>query len=413
LGIDAVHKLGYVHRDLKPDNMLITADGHIKLTDFGLSKLVAKDATEDLLAEVAKVADTLTAAPTKEEVEKAVKKTDTHAKHHGRELMMSTVGTPDYIAPEVLEKKGYDFRVDWWSWGTILFESVFGFPPFYDKTPLLTCRRIIHFRQYFRIPRPGVERRHPEVSSELVDILSSTICIARRRLEFEDIMKHPWFEKMAGIPFKEIAASVPPFVPKLKSETDTSQFDESELKDSTHVFEVPSDDSDDEPLSFFERKESDAFDGFTFKAGVEKSEPEFDDLLSSMRDAHVRAKEAAKKRLETEPEPEKTRRTKSSKSASSRATSPPREKSPASPTSSAERKTHASSSTEPSARGMKRGHATHSASKGSLTPAEFQKYFIRKYKKHYPDATDEDIVIAYKKYMSSKMKRASSDRRVT
>ena len=60
-----------------------------------------------------------------------------------RQLAFSTVGTPDYIAPEVFGQNGYDETVDWWSVGVILFEMLVGYPPFFSDEPSITCQKIL------------------------------------------------------------------------------------------------------------------------------------------------------------------------------------------------------------------------------------------------------------------------------
>ena len=60
------------------------------------------------------------------------------------------VGTPDYIAPEVLSKKGYGVECDWWSLGAIMYEMVLGYPPFYSEDPMVTCSKIINWRKFLR-----------------------------------------------------------------------------------------------------------------------------------------------------------------------------------------------------------------------------------------------------------------------
>uniref|UniRef100_A0A8C6Z887 non-specific serine/threonine protein kinase n=1 Tax=Nothoprocta perdicaria TaxID=30464 RepID=A0A8C6Z887_NOTPE len=97
LAIESVHKMGFIHRDIKPDNILIDLDGHIKLTDFGLCTGC---------------------------------------------LAHSLVGTPNYIAPEVLLRKGYTQLCDWWSVGVILFEMLVGQPPFLAPTPTETQLKV-------------------------------------------------------------------------------------------------------------------------------------------------------------------------------------------------------------------------------------------------------------------------------
>ena len=64
----------------------------------------------------------------------------------------STVGTPDYIAPEVLTKTGYGMECDWWSLGAIMYEMMIGYPPFYSEEPMSTCRKIVNWRSTLRFP---------------------------------------------------------------------------------------------------------------------------------------------------------------------------------------------------------------------------------------------------------------------
>uniref|UniRef100_A0A2K6SE10 non-specific serine/threonine protein kinase n=1 Tax=Saimiri boliviensis boliviensis TaxID=39432 RepID=A0A2K6SE10_SAIBB len=145
LAIESVHKMGFIHRDIKPDNILIDLDGHIKLTDFGLctgfrwthnSKYyqkgnhVRQDSMEpsDLWDDVSdcRCGDRL------KTLEQRARK------QHQRCLAHSLVGTPNYIAPEVLLRKGYTQLCDWWSVGVILFEMLVGQPPFLAPTPTET-----------------------------------------------------------------------------------------------------------------------------------------------------------------------------------------------------------------------------------------------------------------------------------
>lgn len=69
-----------------------------------------------------------------------------------RKLAYSTVGTPDYIAPEVFLQNGYSETVDWWSVGVILFEMLVGYPPFFSDDPATTCQKILHWKKTLAIP---------------------------------------------------------------------------------------------------------------------------------------------------------------------------------------------------------------------------------------------------------------------
>jgi serine/threonine protein kinase len=125
LAIDSIHKLEYVHRDLKPDNILLGKDGHIKLSDFGLSKPFSnEDETDESTKQILKEASDNDSIK-KDSSMKRKEKVATWKKN-GRVLLYSTVGSNGYIAPEVLLKKGYSNSCDWWSLGVIMFEMICG-----------------------------------------------------------------------------------------------------------------------------------------------------------------------------------------------------------------------------------------------------------------------------------------------
>ena len=69
-----------------------------------------------------------------------------------RALAYSTVGTPDYIAPEIFSKAGYDVRCDWWSLGVVMYEMVYGFPPFASDCPLTTYNNICQWESKLEFP---------------------------------------------------------------------------------------------------------------------------------------------------------------------------------------------------------------------------------------------------------------------
>jgi len=212
LAIKSVHDLKFVHRDLKPDNVLISTTGHVKLSDFGLAKSFGtrEEHYISLYQEQAKNGF--------KDVPKATKGRSRQSKRD-RKLMYSTVGTPDYIAPEVFSQKGYNAEVDWWSLGVICYECLVGYPPFYAEEPLQTCRKIVNFKRTLKIP--------PEagLSAHARDIVLKLIVSARHRAGFHGIKSHPFFR---DCPWDDLQSMTPPFIPKIKSATDTQYFDEFE-----------------------------------------------------------------------------------------------------------------------------------------------------------------------------------------
>lgn len=88
----------------------------------------------------------------------------------------STVGTLDYMAPEVLLKKGYGMECDWWSLGAIMYEMLIGYPPFCSDDPRMTCRKIINWRTCLKFPE------EPKVSKEARDLICHLLCDVESRL---------------------------------------------------------------------------------------------------------------------------------------------------------------------------------------------------------------------------------------
>ena len=110
-----------------------------------------------------------------------------------RQLAYSTVGTPDYIAPEVFGPKGYDETVDWWSIGVILFEMLVGYPPFFSDDSSITCQKILHWKKTLAIPKEA------NLSAGATDIIKKLICDADKRLGrngAKEIKDHAFFEGM-------------------------------------------------------------------------------------------------------------------------------------------------------------------------------------------------------------------------
>ena len=116
-----------------------------------------------------------------------------HWQRNRRMLAYSTVGTPDYIAPEVLLKIGYSMECDWWSLGAIMYEMLVVYPPFYSKDPLKTCKKIVHWRHYLKFPEEA------RLSLEAKDLIHRLLCDVEHRLGSRganEIKAHPWFKSI-------------------------------------------------------------------------------------------------------------------------------------------------------------------------------------------------------------------------
>lgn len=139
-----------------------------------------------------------------------------------RQLAYSTVGTPDYIAPEVFGKHGYDETVDWWSIGVILFEMLVGYPPFFSDEPSITCQKILHWKKTFVIPEEA------NLSPAATDILKRFVCEPENRLGKNgagEIKKHPFFD---GFDWQSVKSKKAPYIPNISSEVSAENFDKFE-----------------------------------------------------------------------------------------------------------------------------------------------------------------------------------------
>jgi serine/threonine protein kinase len=184
LALRSIHALNVCHRDLKPENVLIGKDGHIKLSDFGLSGYCSKADTgiEGILGEIQSLLHPPCEQP-------------------------PVAGTLQYIAPEVLRREAPTFASDYWSLGVLLYEMLFGVTPFAGKSTGETRLRIVHWQKSLRFPGSG------RVSAEAVDLLRHLLCDVNGRYGFEEVAGHPFFR---GFDFANPRANVAPMVPVLR-----------------------------------------------------------------------------------------------------------------------------------------------------------------------------------------------------
>ena len=228
LCVDSLHKMNCIHRDLKPDNILIGKDGHIKLSDFGLSFIPREKLFPFTEKEEEKIIPNLIIKKNSisEENEKngdihlnAFKDNkNINLKNNQNMIAYSNVGSPDYIAPEVIKNEGYGEEVDWWSVGAIFYEMLIGIPPFYSPNPQLTCSKIINYTQYLKIPDEA------NISKEAEKLIFGFLTEPKKRFGYrgiEEIKKQLFFKNFDWDKIREIK---PPFIPELANPEDTRYF---------------------------------------------------------------------------------------------------------------------------------------------------------------------------------------------
>ncbi len=178
LAIEYMHAHNIVYRDLKPENLLLDSKGHMKIADFGFAKVVP-------------------------------------------EVTWTLCGTPEYLAPEIIQNRGHGKAVDWWSLGVLIFEMIAGFPPFYADAPVAIYEKIV--KGVLEFPRD-----FDPVARDLICRL--LVADPNQRLGCSNdpgycVRNHPWF---AGVDWLALYnRTVPaPIVPIVMSPSDTRNFEE-------------------------------------------------------------------------------------------------------------------------------------------------------------------------------------------
>ncbi|GAB6019954.1 cAMP-dependent protein kinase [Chamberlinius hualienensis] len=176
--LDYLHQRAIVYRDLKPENLLLDHQGHLKITDFGFAKVL-----------------------------------------HDRTWTLC--GTPEYLAPEIIQSKGHNKAVDWWALGILIYEMLAGYPPFFDENP---------FGIYEKILAGHIDwpKHIDPVAKDLIKkflVQDRTRRLGNMKNGADDVKNHRWFRHVSWDDVIDKKLN-PPIVPKVSFAGDTNNFDD-------------------------------------------------------------------------------------------------------------------------------------------------------------------------------------------
>ena len=198
LGVESLHKNKCIHRDIKPENIFIDKFGHLKLGDFGLS-IISNNIMYPYTYKWKNSNDEIHNGNIKNE------------KDNKKIIGFSKVGSLLYLAPEVVENKGYGEEIDWWSVGIIFYEMLFGMTPFFEGTQEQIIDKIKNFKKYLVVP-DKVENKN--ISKEARKLIYDFLEYKDKRLGLngiDEIKRHPFFK---NFDWDNIRNTKPPYIPK-------------------------------------------------------------------------------------------------------------------------------------------------------------------------------------------------------